>query len=377
MADREAAHEDETQDMELSQQEAQVDELSEQQRAQDSTPNEQKTSYSRIKSLQGLLKALLRSPSIPRDRDVEEAQITEFTRMKSLAAWEVAAVQKIANALLPFTPDDETRCFMTELPFVVLSSTILSAIGYKDHIVAIHPDVAPHKIHVQALTPAIMYEILTPHNCGRAQGQYQVLDDQNNPITSRERARDNPDAMLWSFFDQSRVESLADRHRMEFCSRIIVRPDKTVSIVGIMKEGCEPLVSAYEERQRKRRKNGGRSGASATIGTTDKTLEQLQADEERATSSIKELQRRHGVLKKKYQQTAKERKIAKKRFQFATKHERIEASAALSIRVRENRQARLAMLLNHRDLKNEKSRRYKTQKVILSSMDFFNTCTGC
>ncbi|KAI9494504.1 hypothetical protein BDB00DRAFT_306447 [Zychaea mexicana] len=225
---------DETQDMELSQQEAQVDELSEQQRAQDSTPNEQKTSY-----LQGLLKALLRSPSIPRDRDVEEAQITEFTRMKSFAALEVAAVQKIANALLPSTPDDETRCFMTELPFVVLSNTILPAIGYKDHIVAVHPDAAPHNIHVQALTPAIMYEILTPHNRGRAQGQYQVLDDQNNPIRSCERARDNPDAMLWSFFDQSRVESLADRHRMEFYNRIIVRPDKTVSIVGIMKEATK------------------------------------------------------------------------------------------------------------------------------------------
>ncbi|KAI7848016.1 hypothetical protein BDC45DRAFT_524641 [Circinella umbellata] len=219
-----------------------------------STPEEKvkEASATHIRKLEGLIKALLRDPKIDRTGNVSDNEVLKAFHDKSLKSDEFAVVKLITNQLLAYSPHSDSMCLLTQLPFVLLANSILIAVGYHGHVQEISPIVSHHKIHAIPIYPAIMYETLTPHKNGIPQGPFKVTPvGTDEAIIPSYAARKNGDPMWWSFFDKENVISLCNRHKLIFANRMVVRPDKTVSILGLIKDNHVPVVSEYETKQKK------------------------------------------------------------------------------------------------------------------------------
>ncbi|KAG2222898.1 hypothetical protein INT45_013529 [Circinella minor] len=258
-------------------------------------------SATRIRKLEGLIKALLRDPKINRTGNVSDNEVLKAFHDKSLKSDEVAVVKLITNQLLPYSPHSDSICLLTQLPFVLLANSILIAVGYHDHVQEISPIVSPHKIHAILINSAIMYETLTPHKDGIPQGPFEVTPvGTDDAITSSYAARKNGDPMWGSFFDKEKVVSLCNRHKLIFANRMVVRPDRTVSILGLIKDGYIPVVSEYETRQKKNRKkkkkkkNKGIHVAKEYVG---KSLQQLQQQLDHIEDMINKMTAALDILK--------------------------------------------------------------------------------
>ncbi|KAI9244486.1 hypothetical protein BDA99DRAFT_296545 [Phascolomyces articulosus] len=255
-------------------------------------------------------------------------------------------------------------CLLTQLPFIILGNAILMAAGYNDYIQDISPDVPPHKIHTIAINPAIIYETLTPHEYGIPQGPFQVTPvGSGKPITSS-AARKDGDAMWWSFFDHTKVKKLCDMHKMVFANRMVVRPDKTVSLLGTIKNNHTPIISEYEKRQKKKRNSKKSSYVNILPHLAGKSKSQLEQDLQSVEGSITELQTTQIELKKQAGQATKAWQTAKDELKKSKGKVKQLLSKKLKDDVQEKRKANSLLKLAQRKIKDFRSMKYQLNKAV-------------
>ena len=286
--------------------------------------------------------------------------------MNDLDEKEITTIKRICNILLPYTPNSDTSGLLMELPFIALANTILLAVGYKDFVREICPEVSPHEVHALALNPASIYEVLTPHHRQSPRGPFEVTPaGQEHPITSASEARRHGDSMISALFDKAKVLDLCEKFGLEFGNRIIVRPDKTADIFGKIKEQRVPIVSAYERRKKAKTSGGKGNDPLRTVpdafkklskAEAEQQLKQTECDLKHAEVSIAEL---HGKCT-----TTSRRKDAIKQL-FAQSHgdNRRKYSNILKQRVQDSRRADHGLHVAQQQLKDIRSNKYNLQKV--------------
>ncbi|KAG0171519.1 hypothetical protein DFQ29_008791 [Apophysomyces sp. BC1021] len=167
--------------------------------------------------------------------------------LSDLSKKEEEVVCMIANFLRPFAPTSEfadvRKPPILYMPFVVLGNAILRATGYSNFVRRICPEVGLSDIHVVALDEAAMYETL----CCRTTGaQFSVRDAGLQPITSISAARKNKERMLFSFFDEDRINGVCAAYGLEFRHRVFITTQNIAILDGNVVRKCS-VVSAYDE----------------------------------------------------------------------------------------------------------------------------------
>ncbi|KAI7859994.1 hypothetical protein BDC45DRAFT_530444 [Circinella umbellata] len=229
------------------------------------TPEEKvkESSATRIRKLEDSVEeALLCNPKINQTRNVSDNEVLKAFYHKSPKSDEIAVIKLITNQLLPYSPLSDSMCLSTQLPFVILANSILIAVGYHDHVQEISPIVSPHNIHATPINPTIMYEILTPHKDGILQGPFEVTPVGTDEAVTSSYATLKNGNFMWC-------------HKIIFANRMVVRRDKMVSILRLIKDGHVPVVSGYETRQKKNRKKKSK-GLHVAKEYVEKSLQQLQ-----------------------------------------------------------------------------------------------------
>ncbi|KAI9265015.1 hypothetical protein BDA99DRAFT_571357 [Phascolomyces articulosus] len=141
-----------------------------------------------------------------------------------------------------------------------------------------------YKIHAIVISPANIYETLTPHEHGIPQGPFQVTPvGSNEPITS----------------------SFAARKYDGFANRMAIRTDKTVSLLVTIKNNHTLIVSEYEKRQKKKRKSKMSSYVAILTHLAGKSKSQLEQILQSVEGCITELQATQIELKKESGQATK------------------------------------------------------------------------
>ncbi|KAG2223065.1 hypothetical protein INT45_008266 [Circinella minor] len=229
--------------------------------------------------------------------------------------------------------------------------------------------VSPHNIHSVPINPTIMYETLTPDKDGIPQGPFEVTPvGTHEAITSSYAARKNGDLMWWSFFDKEEVILLCNRHKLLFANRMIARPDKTVSILGLIKDGHIPVVSEYETRRKKNRKKKKKmksKGVHVAKEYVGKTLQQLQQQfMDYVEDMINKMTAARDILKTQFREATEE--------WYRTKTERSKShgtikrllSQKLKGQVYAKREKNHLLKLARRHIKDWRSSKYNLNKAI-------------
>lgn len=217
--------------------------------------NKSPASAKHIRALTSTVKSILQSDEIhdTTSASVVDTLISQHT--KDMETNDATIVSSIVKAISPFIPKRNNSCFITELAFVVLANKILTAIGFDDRTQPVCPDVKPSAIHALSLNATTLYETLSPHHRGHPLGPYQVVRshgaNQTSAITSVETARKEKDTMIWSFFNQQKVQDILSSFHIYDIRTIVYNIDQTVRFVGPVLESHPPIFSAYEKRKKK------------------------------------------------------------------------------------------------------------------------------
>ncbi|KAI9492252.1 hypothetical protein BDB00DRAFT_873519 [Zychaea mexicana] len=162
---------------------------------------------------------------------------------------------------------------LTELPFILLGNALFSVLGSPDLVHPISPDVSPSHIHSILLSLTTTYKVLVSFD----QGPFEVTaSGDSKAVTPIDEAWRKLEAIIKSVFNVSKIKSVYDKHSIVFVDWVIIRDDKTASILGKIKSGYTPTVSAYEERLKKKKKCQGSSDSKATASNPGLDVDDLE-----------------------------------------------------------------------------------------------------
>ncbi|KAF9344070.1 hypothetical protein BGX34_006019, partial [Mortierella sp. NVP85] len=227
-------------------------------------------SRKKLKSMQGLLKVLLESPSLQNNsiswKYVQQSAFvgSDFTQ----AQCEVIA--RIVNILRPYVPKRQvnegpgrkTKAPMAHValraPLVMIANAVLRSTGYTKFTRSISPEVSPSSTHALHLDATAIFEILCPPGINH----FDVLDTDRKPLTQARLARDHKKAVFGAFFNVGKAQQLCLDRKMIFANRITFVDRFTLRIMGeVIPNGPDrttgPVYSEYEAAKREKRGGAG------------------------------------------------------------------------------------------------------------------------
>lgn len=232
----------------------------------------------------------------------------EQWRGQGLNAQEIETIVRLTNALLPFTipMQNATKKPGYGLPLVVLSNCLLQIAGYGDFTSEISPMPSAAAVYPLRLNATGVYEVFLSGD------NFKVSTGNGRRITSKEIANRNKTVTLAQVFDMEAIDSRCESHGMAFDNCVTVCPDRTAVLAGSAKDSGKLKVSAYEERDRKRKDNSSQPDKKAgdnpgvvdeaflkqidgRIETLKEELKDLNANKRRANKEYAQVKNKAGV----------------------------------------------------------------------------------
>ncbi|KAL0582306.1 hypothetical protein ABG067_007835, partial [Albugo candida] len=179
----------------------------------------------RLKVLSSLIKDALFSND---DNDNN----TVLSNQESLPNRELEVCLKIIKFIQPYIPyKDSINSMVHQLPFVLLSNTILELIGKKKaiYIIGICPLPSISQTNSLAMNAVSLYQMMTRVD----PVGLQLFDYEQYPIQSEEDARRQKDATFNSIFDMKKIKDLCKSYGgLEFAHQVTFMPGcKTIRIL--------------------------------------------------------------------------------------------------------------------------------------------------
>lgn len=233
------------------------------------------------------MKAILNKLLVADDSsgDVKEINVSNVWRKSDdkLTATEMQTIVNLANSLRLYVPRSSVPSIpVTTIKFVILANQLLRASGYHDFPREICPVVSPAAIYVLPLDADVVYTLF-----GSTSAPFDLNKEDGTVFTnSREAIREN-EAVLASFFDTDKIKKIYKECVLEPHWRVIITNHGTVYIDGTVCEEWHPVISQYEKRKAKSKKqhidkqepSQGRRG----------NITSVKSELEQKTKSIKEL----------------------------------------------------------------------------------------
>jgi hypothetical protein len=260
--------------------------------AEPAIPSEKEVSAARINKFINLAKKLLyQAVSIG---TLPERLNEEKKRFKNISEDGRKAFIRIFTLLRNYMPEKDLRqSIVAKLPIVLISNFVQRCAGYRKFTRRIFPTISPAKIHSFNVDAAAIYEMMAS---SLVEEHFNIVDHNNNPITSCRFAISNKLATFANFFDIGEINKICASYGQTFQHRLIYTPDQTVHLVGELLPSVTPCVSFYEQRRKSKSRevktpevNALSSRKGQAVYEIDARVKELSETGRAAAKKLKEL----------------------------------------------------------------------------------------
>jgi hypothetical protein len=260
--------------------------------AEPAIPSEKEVSAARINKFINLAKKLLyQAVSIG---TLPERLNEEKKRFKNISEDGRKAFIRIFTLLRNYMPEKDLRqSIVAKRPIVLISNFVQRCAGYHKFTRRIFPVINTAKVHSFNIDTAAIYEMMAS---SVVEEHFNIVDHNDNPITSCRFAISNKSATFANFFDIGEINKICASYGQTFQHRLIYTPDQTVHLVGELLPSVAPCVSFHEQRRKSKSRevktpevNALSSRKVQAVSEIDARVKELSKKGRAAAKKLKEL----------------------------------------------------------------------------------------